>query len=177
MSSEIIYHQIAVRIPAEHAGSSEDLFVHMAQMGSSNCYECAPNGSNGRRSRSWQPMAFGTAKDVLTWGIKCSGDMEGGMVKMGSASAYGPPEKYIRKVRSLLANAAKTDVRRDLFYKDEWVSLSISYRETDEGRASKKTPYDIRDPESFKAFWTRYQAEGQGKQAWCFFEVRGPELR
>ena len=51
MSSDIIYHQVAVRIPAAHSGLQEDLFVHLQQVGSSNCYEVSRNGRCGRRSR------------------------------------------------------------------------------------------------------------------------------
>lgn len=175
MSSEIIYHQVAVRIPAEHAGSTEDLFVHMVQQGSSNSYEYGRNGKDGRRSRSWSAISFGTAKEVLTQGIKWGGDAEGGMLKYAKGEIT--PEQHIRKVRSLIEEAKKTDVRQALLYRNEHVWITIEYRETDEGCASKTTPYKIRDPKSFHAFWQRYEVEGKGKSAWNFFQVSGPELR
>lgn len=176
MSSTIIYHQIAVRIPADHAGSTEDLFVIMSQSGSSNCYE---QGRGGRRSRQWTAQSFGTMKEVLEEGIRIAGHTEGGMLQMGSASTGATPEKFIRKVRSLLSEAITTDVRRaDLLYKGQRVALSIAYREPEVEGRSNTTPYNIQDPVSFSAFWQRYQAENGGSQrAWRFFEVSGPELR
>lgn len=179
MSSEIIYHQTCVRIPAEHAGTTEDLFVHAVQIGSSNCYEIAAHGKCGRRSRSWQVIGFGTSTDVLTWGIRAAGDTEGGMLKMGSASKWCTPEQYIRKVRSLLAEAATTDIRRGHTYKGEYVGIHIEWREATDPDAGKKvTGYDMHQPESVKAFWARYVAEeGSKRTAWNYFKVTGPELR
>lgn len=179
MSSEIVYHQACVRVPAEHAGSSEDLYVHLAQAGSSNCYEAGPNGRCGRRARSWQAVAFGTALEVLTWGIRVAGSTEGGMLKMGSASKECTPEQYIRKVRSLIASAAQTDIRRGQFYRGQHLGVSIAWREPKESDADKRvTYYDIRETESVKAFWARYVSEVSDKRAaWNFFEVTGPALR
>lgn len=179
MSSEIIYHQTCVRIPAEHAGATEDLFIHAVQAGSSNCYEIGARGGCGRRSRRWQAFGFGTATDVLTWGIRTAGDSEGGMLKMGGASNWTTPEAYIRKMRSLLAAAAKTDVRFGHSYKGERVGIRIEWREDVEANASKKvTDYDLSKSDSVKAFWSRYIAEnGAKRSAWNYFEVFGPELR
>lgn len=179
MSSEIIYHQTCMRIPAEYAGATEDLFVHAVQAGSSNCYEIGARGGCGRRSRRWQAIGFGTATDVLTWGIRTAGDTEGGMLKMGNASSWSTPEAYIRKVRSLLAAAATTDIRLGHSYKGKRVSVRIEWREIVEPNAGKKvTDYAMSQSDSVKAFWSRYIAEeGAKRSAWNFFEVSGPELR
>lgn len=179
MSSEIIYHQTCVRIPAEHAGTTEDLFVHAVQIGSSNCYEMGRNGRDGRRSRSWQAIGFGTSADVLTWGIRSAGDTEGGMLKLGGASKWCTPEQYIRKVRSLLAEAATTDIRFGHTYKGEHVGIRIEWREDTKPDAGKKvTGYDMSHSESVKAFWSRYVTEeGPKRTAWNYFKVTGPELR
>ena len=178
MSSDIIYHQVAVRIPVAHTGLQEDLFVHLQQVGSSNCYEVGRNGRNGRRAREWTAVSFGTAKQVLTEGIQTAGHTEGGMLKMGSATDYTTPERYIRKVRSLLSEAQATDIRKGLRYQGQPVSLSIAYREPEVDGRRRKTHYELNHPPGFAAFWDRYLAEnGHTKRAWNFFEVYGPEMR
>lgn len=178
MSSDIIYHQVAVRIPVAHTGLQEDLFVLMQQIGSSNCYEIGRNGRNGRRARAWTAVSFGTGKQILSDGIQTAGHTEGGMLKMGSATDYATPERYIRKVRSLLSDAMSTDVRNGFRYQGHPVRLSLAYREPEVDGRRSKTHYELNHPPSFAEFWARYLAEnGHTKRAWNFFEVSGPEMR
>jgi hypothetical protein len=178
MSSDIIYHQTAVRIPVELSGLTEDLFIHLAQAGSSNCFEMGKYGRCGRRSRSWQVVAFGTAREVLTEGIKWAGSTEGGGLKLGSASAWATPEKYIRKVRSVLKEAAGTDIRMPFYYQQQFVNVNVAIREPRVmGAEPEKTRFDIRHAEGFKAFMARYLKDADTHRAHDFFEVQGPELR
>ncbi len=179
MSSEIYYHQISVRIPASHAGAAEDLYLQMAQAGSSNCFEMSNHGGPGRRSRSWQAVAFGTAKEVLTTGIQIAGHTAGGMVRMGTKANVVTPETWIRKVRKLLSEAAKTDLSTfGVSINGIPVKPEIVWRTGSEEQTVDSSTYDIQSPGGFKAFYARYLAENGSKlYAHSFFKVRGPELR
>jgi hypothetical protein len=179
MSSTIIYHQIIGRIPKDHAGTSEDLFLLMAQMGCSNCYENGRNGRDGRRAREWSVVSFGTANQVMALGMKLSGDCEGGMLKMGSASKHSTPETYVRKLRTMLKDAQTTDlIEGGIRYQGLDVRAAISWREIKLEGQAVRTPYNLHSQESFRTFYQRYQqANGHTGTAYRFFEAFGPELR
>lgn len=111
MSSTIIYHQVSVCFPKKYTGQQEDLFAIFAQAGESNCFEMGRGpGGCGRRSRSWQANAFGTAAQVMRSSIQFAGSCEGGMLKMRSARGDVTPEQYIVKARNLLKEAVKHDI-------------------------------------------------------------------
>lgn len=101
MSSTIVYHQLAVRFPRAFIGLGEDLYAILAQAGSSNCYD-----HTGRRSRSWQAIALGTASAVMRQSIDTAGSCEGGMLKVRHARGDVKPEQFITTARNLLKRAA-----------------------------------------------------------------------
>lgn len=178
MSSTIFYHEVIFRVPASHAATSEDLFIHLCQAGSSNCYEFGSNGGNGRRSRSWQVNAFGTEKQVLTQGIRVAGDVEGGMLKIGSATQWSKPETYIRRIRGLLKKAQTTNALEHCEYRGYSVSFSAFVHENIADSKAGKTSYDWRDPEQFRTFYARFNAaNGFLGMGYNYFSVYGPEMR
>ncbi|MES2027114.1 MAG: hypothetical protein V4448_16305 [Pseudomonadota bacterium] len=178
MSSDIFYHETIVRIPASHGLTAEDLFLHLSQCGSNNCYEYGRNGGPGRRSRSWQANAFGTEKQVLSLGIKLAGDTEGGMLKIGGATRWVKAESYIRRVRNLLKDAKSTNALLGHTYAGQRVGFSAFYRDYSTDAKSDDVPYDYRDPTAFREFHGRYNAcEGFNKMAFHYFKVYGPEMR
>ncbi len=113
MSSDIIYHQLALRFGKDITGTPEDLYAIVTQIGSSNCYEMGNGpGVCGRRSRHWQALALGTAGEVLQEAIRISGSCEGGSLKMRHARGDVTPEQYITSARNMLKRAANHDVTR-----------------------------------------------------------------
>lgn len=179
MSSEIIYHQTMARLPATPNGNPEDLYFHLVQIGSSNCFEIdhkRPNG-NGRRSRSWKLISLGTRQQVMNTAIMLGGDCEGGMLKIGSASKGASPEQLIRKVRKLLQEADKTDIRLGgIAYKGYPIAVMLKSEDT----ASKERRYfDYGKPQEVKDFLAVYaqRLDSKVNVAWDMANVRGPELR
>jgi hypothetical protein len=178
MSSDIIYHDTIVRIPAIHANTKEDMFLHMWQIGSSNCYEIGSNGRDGRRSRSWEAAAFGTEQQVLIRGIQIGGGVEGGCLKVGGFSRSSSPESYIRRVRNLLRKAKETNALLGCSFKGDSLGFSAFVREKTSDDKEIEIPYNFREPESFTAFVERFNAErGFEQMAHRYFRVYGPEMR
>lgn len=178
MSSTIFYHETILRIPASHAGTAEDLFVHLCQGGSSNCYELGRNGRDGRRSRNWQVNAFGTEKQVLTLGIKVAGDLEGGMLKLGSATKWSKPETYIKRVRRLLKEAKSTNALEACEFDGESVSFSAFLHNEPSDSSAGKVEYNWRDPASFREFFAKFtERQGFSRMGFAFFDAYGPAMR
>ncbi len=177
MSSDIIYHESIVRIPASHGQTEEDLYLHMSQSGSSNCFEFGKNGNDGRRSRSWQADAFGTEKQVLAASIRTSGYIEGHSLRIGGFSRKSTPEAYIRRVRNLLAKAKQTNVLQGHSYAGESLRFSTYFKNYAVEKPERES-YDFTSPEAFREFYQRYvSTEGSKLRADRFFDVYGPEMR
>ena len=178
MSSTIIYHETILRIPGAHAGSSEDLFIHLCQSGSSNCFEYGKNGRDGRRSRSWDVYAFGTEKQVLAAGIRGAGYLEGGGLKLDSATKYSKPETYIRRVKRLLKEAHATNALEPCYFAGQYLSVHVRYREETKDGVNDVTTYDLHDSASFSTFYERFKADrGFEKGGFKYFVAHGPEMR
>lgn len=178
MSSEIIYHQMVTRLPAQPSANEQDLYFYMAQAGSSNCFEIdyRSPGKCGRRSRAWNLIAMGTRAQVLSTAIMLAGDCEGGMLKIGSASAYAAPEKLIRKVRKLLDEAQNTDLRYGISYKGEPVTLTLKVKD---GATDKDRLLDSFRPPEMADFLAAH-AERLAQKAFVAYamaNVHGPEMR
>jgi hypothetical protein len=179
MSSTIIYHETILRVPGAHAGSGEDLFIHLCHSGSSNCFEYGKNGRDGRRSRGWDVYAFGTRKQVLAEGIRGAGHLEGGCLKLGSASKYSKPETYIRRVKRLLKEAQSTNALENCYFAGRHLSVQVRYREeTKAGINNGVTAYALHDSASFSTFYERFKADrGFEKGGFKYFVANGPEMR
>jgi|JI10StandDraft_1071094.scaffolds.fasta_scaffold237374_2 hypothetical protein len=177
MSSEIIYHQKMARLPASPETHSEDLYFHMVQMGSSNCYEIdhrRPQGC-GRRARSWTLLSMGTAQQVLNTAILFGGDCEGGMLKLGGMHAESSPEKHIRKTRKLLREASTTDLRNGMAYRGFDVRLTLKSKD----EKGDTVYYSASHSEELKRFLSLYSDRLAQRTvvAWGMADVRGPEMR
>lgn len=178
MSSTILFVETMVRIPAAHAGTIEDLFIHLCQAGSSNCFESGRNGRDGRCARSWQVDAFGTAREVLTQCIKTAGYMEGGCIKVGGASGSATPEAYIRRSKRFLSEAKKTNLLQGHTVRNEPIRVGAFIDTPDSAGKDSREYFELRDPGKCRAFCEGYQArKSENKRAWHFFTVYGPELR
>jgi hypothetical protein len=178
MSSTIIYHETILRIPGAHAGSSENLFIHLCQSGSSNCFENGQYGRVGRRSRSWEVYAFGTEKQVLAAGIRFAGHLEGGCLKLGSASKYSKPETYIKRVKRLLKEAQSTNALADCYFVGRHLSVLARYREETKDGVNDVTAYELHDSASFSTFYERFKADrGFEKTGFKYFAAYGPDMR
>lgn len=177
MSSEIIYHQTMARLPAQKGINEEDLFFHLVQMGSSNCFEYGTSRSGvGRRSRSWNLISMGTRAQVLSTAIMISGGCEGGMLKLGSASKYASPEQHIRKTRRLLSEAEGHDLRDGIAYKGYPIRINLKARDT---ATNVEAFYGISHPCEFKEFLAAHAGPLAQRTliAWSMAKVNGPELR
>lgn len=178
MSSEIIYHQEVTRLPANANVHAEDLYFHLVQMGSSNCYECDHRrpGGNGRRSRSWNLISMGTRAQVLNTAILLAGDCEGGMLKLGSASASATPEQHIRKVRKLLANAESKDLRNGIAYKGHAVYITLKAKDP---ATNQDRFFDFVNPGEIREFLSAHADRLAEKVvvAWGMANISGPEMR
>lgn len=177
MSSEIIYHQMIARLPAQKGINEQDLFFHLVQMGSSNCYEFGTSRSRvGRRSRSWSLISMGTRVQVLNTAIMVSGGCEGGMLSLGSASKCSSPEQHIRKTRRLLADAEAHDLRDGIAYKGYPIRINLKARDA---ATDTEEFYEVSHPFEFKEFLAAH-AEQLAKRtliAWNMAKVNGPEMR
>lgn len=177
MSSTILFVETIVRIPAEHARAVEDLFIHMSQCGSSNCFEFGRNGRDGRCARSWQVEAFGTEREVLTECIKTAGYMEGGDIKIGGRSGKTTPESYITRSKRFLSEAKKSNLLHGHTVRNERISVSAYIETPDETGKDVRQCFSLLDASECKAFYQGFQAFAGGRRAWHFFNVYGPELR
>lgn len=178
MSSTIIFHETILRIPGAHAGSTDDLFVHLCQSGSSNCFEYGKNGRDGRMARDWDVFSFGTEKQVLASGIRSAGYLEGGGLKLGSAIKYSKPETYIRRVKRLLKEAKLTNALTPSYYAGQFILFRLRFREEAVDGVKTATPYDLSDSASFSTFYERFKVDsGFEKSGFRYFEASGPEMR
>jgi hypothetical protein len=179
MSSSIIYHSVGMLLPPALTGFSQDLFLIAAQIGESNCYEYAPGGGNGRRSRSWEALHFGTEHDVIADAIRLAGGFEGGTLKLDRYRGGDVrPETYISRARRILASARDHDLSRgSIRFKDGHVYAVPEIRKPrGNGGFDRKTiGWDNRDVvREFIAATVGDPARGR---AYNFFRVSGPELR
>lgn len=178
MSSEIIYHQTMTRLPSTVGGNQVDLYFHLIQIGSSNCFETDYRRPNrcGRRSRDWSLISCGTKAQVLNTAIHLSGDCEGGMLKLGNASAYASPETHIRKTRKLLAEAATLDLRQGIFFKGFSVGLSLKFKDE---KTKEEKIFNFENPDEVNAFLLAHadRLDKKVNVAWSMANVRGPEMR
>jgi hypothetical protein len=178
MSSSIIYHSVGLFLPPALTGFAQDLFVIAAQIGDSNCYECAPRGGNGRRARSWQALHFGTHDDVLSDAIRLAGGFEGGGLKL---DRYGggdvTPETYIGRARRVLAAARENDLSRGWIpFKDGHVhALPEKRTPKGEGFDRETIGWDSRD--QVRDFIAATVGDPSRGRAYNYFRVTGPELR
>lgn len=106
MSSDCIYKQLLVRVPAEQAAQPEDQFILITLVGASNCYDWS-----NRRARSWQIAAVGNRQAIIADAIYSGSGFEGGMTYFGNFGKSGAlePEYYIAKVRRMLDRAQELD--------------------------------------------------------------------
>jgi hypothetical protein len=176
MSTTILFVETMVRIPASHAGAAEDLFIHLTQCGSSNCFECGTNGRYGRCARSWQVNAFGTERDVLTACIKTAGYTADHCIVVGGLSGRTTPEAYIRRSKRFLSVAKKTNLLHGHAVRNEHISVAAYIDTPDAAGKDKRSYFDLRRSDECKAFWEGFQAKSESNRAWHFFNVSGPEL-
>ncbi len=177
MSSTIIYHQVGVCFPKKYTGQQEDLFAIFAQAGASNCFEMGngPNGC-GRRSRSWQANAFGTAAQVMRSSIQFAGSCEGGMLKFRSARGDVTPEQYILKARNLLKAAVANDITASpIPFKESYVNGNFVQRPG----TPEETKVYFHDQAGMQAlfksedFWKQVESS----YAFNYLKASGPEIR
>lgn len=179
MSSSIIYHSLGLLLPPTLTGFAQELFLIAAQVGESNCYEIAPRGGNGRRSRSWSALHFGTEEDVIADAIRLAGGFEGGGLKLDRYRGGDVrPETYIARARRILAAARDHDLSRgSVRFKDGYVYAVPEIRKPkgDGGFVRETIGWDNHDVvREFIAATVGDPARGR---AYNFFHVTGPELR
>lgn len=177
MSSTIIYHQIGVCFPKAYTGLTEDLFAIFAQAGASNCYEYGRTpGGCGRRSRSWQANAFGTAAQVMRSSIQFAGSCEGGMLKLGSASRGSTPEQYIVKARNLLKAARANDITASpVPFKEGHVNGHFFLN----AGTPEETQVYFHDQAGMQALFQNedFWKQVESKYAFNYLKTSGPEIR
>lgn len=117
MSSAIIYHKMALRLPASQYGFDQDRFLLIQQSGSSNCYEC----SSGRRARSWVVLHFGTVQQIIEREIVYAGDCAGAAVKNRVMTQSFTPEQYITAARGYLRRARDHELGASFPFKDGYI--------------------------------------------------------
>lgn len=102
MSSDCIYKEFAVKVPAEKVGMDADQYILLSQVGSSNSYDW-----NGKRTRSWNVSSMGTKEDILATAIYVAGGFESEGLYFGNFGASGSikPDAYIAKVRRMIGRA------------------------------------------------------------------------
>ncbi len=179
MSSSIIYHSVGMFLSPSLTGFAQDLFLIAAQIGESNCFEIAPRGGNGRRSRSWQALHFGTYEDVLSDAIRLAGGFEGGGLKLDRYSGGDvKPETYIGRARRVLAAARDNDLTRGWIpYKDGHVH-AVPEKRTPKGDGNfdrETIGWDAHD--QVREFIASTLGDPSRGRAYNYFRVSGPELR
>lgn len=175
MSTEIIYHMAPMVLPAALTGQAEDLILIAAQVGSSNCYEVRSDGRQGRRSRSWEALHFGSREQVLAQGIAMAGSFEGGSVVLDRYRNATLPEQYIRRVRRMLHEAGRNKGPAMVF-KDGYLSVYAQRRITVNGREMRENvPWE--STEEVRQYISAIQSDPQPKQPYAYFQVSGPALR
>jgi hypothetical protein len=100
MSTHIIDRLAAFRIPKEHSGHYEDIYL-AAQLGGDNNV-C--DARTGRRARDWSLLAAGAHWQVMQKICEQSAGFCGGCARM-SGRAETKPEAYIKSWRDHLVNA------------------------------------------------------------------------
>lgn len=175
MSTTIIYHMAPMVLPVALTGQAEDLILIAVQVGSSNCYEVRSDGRNGRRSRSWEALHFGTREQVLAEGIAMAGSFEGGAVVLDRYRNSTVPEQYIRRVRRMLEKAAGYK-GPGMVFKDGYVSVYARRRATVNGREVREiVPWD--NAEEVRQYISDIRSDPEPKQPYAYFQVSGPALR
>lgn len=166
MSSDIIYHSVAARLPKERTGQAEDLFVWAWQIGASNCYD-----HFGRRSRNWALASLGTREQVMRTAIYMAGDCAGGMLKLGSANGWATPETLIAKMRRKLQKAANS-VEPPMF-RGHQLAVRLVQRGQD-GTVLRE--FSLDEIGSFLDAHPGFLAE-RVIVGWRYASVQGPDLR
>ena len=176
MSSEIIYHQTVMRMPAAASNLANDVYFWLWQIGSSNCYEVDYNrpGGIGRRSRSWQLASFGSREQVMRTAIYFSGDCEGGMLKLRSATAYCEPETLIRSMRRLLTLADREPMT--LAYKGRPLTFTLRSLQSGTGTTGIHKVYEPEDVSDFLADHPEWLGQ-RVTPASSYARVHGPDMR
>jgi len=174
MSSTIIYHMVGMLMPTTMTGQEQDLILIAAQMGESNCFEMGLGGRNGRRSRGWDALHWGTSDEVLADIVRMAGAFEGGGLKLDRASGDVSPEFYIGRGKRILKQAQDNSLAHGpVAYRDGYVHPYLR----DRGTNNSSDTVDWKDRDAVSAFITRVRSEGMTHRSWYYFHVSGPELR
>ncbi len=176
MSSTIIYQQIGACFPSAYTGLSEDLFAIFAQAGASNCFECGSGHRVGRRSRSWQANAFGTAAQVMRSTIQFAGGCEGGGLKLHTATGHVTPEQYIVKARNLLKAAKAHDITASpIAFKEGYVNGHFFQN----AGAPEATQVYFHDQPAMQALFQKedFWKQVESQYAFYYLKASGPEIR
>ena len=173
MSSTIIYHMVGMLMPTSLTGHDQDLVLIAAQMGESNCFEFGRNGGNGRRSRGWNALHWGTPDEVLTDIIQTAGGFEGGGLKLDSARGDVTPEFYIGRGKRVLKQAPSNDLGLGpVRFRDGYVHPYLLDRS-----GEKKVSVDWKDRAAVLACISRIRSEPMTHRPYYYLDVSGPELR
>ena len=173
MSSSIIYHMVGMLMPTTLTGHDQDLVLIAAQVGESNCFEFGSNGRDGRRSRSWSALHWGTPDEVLTDIIQTAGGFEGGGLKLDSARGNVTPEFYIGRGKRILKQAQSNNLAfGPVPFKDGHVYANLLDRTGD-----MKVSLYWTDREAVCAYMARIRSEPMTHRPYYYLDVSGPELR
>ena len=171
MSSDIIYEKLALKLSATQYGTNEDQYLIIEQAGSSNCYEYG-NGSGGcgRRSRSWQARAFGTAKEVMLQEVRGAANCAGDGIKNRVMTNAFTPSSYIKKSRKLLTKAINYTVGDSFWYKDGSINCVPTIERVNVPDLAEHLSSD-----KFKTLGARLT--DNKANLYNEFKIRGPECR
>lgn len=186
MSYRIEYELKAIRIPANHAGDYDDVFLCIALGGDNNCYEV----DSDKRVRSWTLEAIGQQWRAMDPLCEFAGSCEGGSLKLHGR--WTKPENYIKAWRKAFEQAIPLD---RVFEYQIRVSPHIDFttEEATNGRAKDfealravyaptdyksyyakesvhRFKFDIHKPNDC-AIWLKH---AHGGRAWKFADVYGP---
>ena len=107
MSTSIIDQIAAIRIPANGADRTRDLFILASKGGDSNCFDSLPGGRCGKRASRWSPIAVGGDWQCLSRACDLAGGFCGGAIRF--AKGTDTPEAFIRVCRKALESAPAFD--------------------------------------------------------------------
>lgn len=124
MSSDCIYKEFAVKVPAEKVGMDADQYLLISQAGSNNCYDLP----RGNRHALGACPAWVRKEDIIATAIYVAGGFESGGLYFGNFGASGShqsPVFHIAKVRRMINGAGDAE------------SLTINYGQSRCGSRTK----------------------------------------
>lgn len=179
MSSTIIYHLVAAKLPKATTGYLDDFFVVLAQMGGSRDYEGA--GCNSRRARDWKGLECGTYDQVMDSTIASAADCSNSSVKMKHAQGDVLPEQYITTIRNLLNKAQEIDLinGEQLEYRREVVSFEFFRNANPDPLGPLDKRFFLTNTrEAIHALFANadFMAKTQTTRPYAYLKAKGPRL-